>query len=574
MLNGRIVGALAAAVLCAAGPCVGQPVWHPQDVDASGSVGTFSSVKLDSPGRPHISYYDAAHGTLKYARWTGSRWIIETVDTAGDVGQYTSLVLDPGDLPHISYYDATNKALKYAHWNGSAWAIQTVDHATGHAIGQYTSIALDSSQAPSITYYHVSHSELWIARKSGSSWTRTRVDSGDAGQYTSLVLDSADVPHISYYDVSDGSLKHAWKTGISWHTETVDNSGDVGRWTSIAVTGFNSPRISYYDVTNSALKFARTTGAGWDTETVDNTADVGAGTALDVDSFENPQIVYYDATHLTLRYARFNGGGWDVGVADASPGSGQYASMVLDDRDLPHATYATAPDGIHDNLRYSTPTGGWFFWSRAPGYGADGVKPNSGAASSTVFRFQVVYQDVLGTAPVNPKVVISRNGQFYRNLRLKPVGSTPNFQVGADMKASTTLPAGAYTYRFRASSSDGSVAGGLPAQPSVGPVVTGAAGLVLSSVTATPTMHDGVEIRLRLSTAATVEAKVINMAGRRVRRLTAGEERAAGVNVLLWDGRDDGGLGMPAGRYVVEIRARAADGQEARGLCAVSLGAR
>ena len=200
-------------------------------------IGEYSSLALDSTGKPRISYHDEGNEDLKYATWDGSQWVITTVDGTnykkagqkgcnwdGDhgrdqynsikVGDYSSLALDSTGSPRISYYDETNKDLKYATWDGSRWVITTVDSVKN--MGEYSSLELNANGDPRISYYDASNGNLKFAawNRTNSLWVTEIVDrSKKVGTFTSLALNSQGMPCISYYDQSNKDLKYTGWTG-------------------------------------------------------------------------------------------------------------------------------------------------------------------------------------------------------------------------------------------------------------------------------------------------------------------------------------------------------------------------
>jgi PKD repeat protein len=235
--------------------------WEIQTVYSEARTGSLTSIALDSSDRPHISYFNSDNLDLMYARWTGSSWETQTVDSEGSVGWGTVMALDSSDCPHIIYteeiytgepplnYDSN---LKYARWTGSSWEIQTVG-SEGRGLKD---LVLDSFDCPHISYSSAKN-DLMYARWTGSSWEIQIVDSEvDIVWDVSIALDSSGYPHISYS--TNENLKYARWTGSSWEIQIVDtNLGVYGTWESIAIGPSDVVHISYMDEINDDLKYAR-----------------------------------------------------------------------------------------------------------------------------------------------------------------------------------------------------------------------------------------------------------------------------------------------------------------------------
>ncbi|MCK5292432.1 MAG: hypothetical protein KAR39_10510 [Thermoplasmata archaeon] len=324
----------------------------------SGRIRGDISVALDSHDLPHISYCDEVlsdphDADLKYARWVGSNWSIETVDSDGNVGLDNSIALDSHDYPHIAYFDDTNDDLKYAWWNGSVWNNETVDSA-GH-VGRYASVALDNQDHPHVSYQAqiqvggVAHYDLRHAWWNGSAWNIETVDTYIRG-YTSIALDSHDYPHISYHDDVNFNLKYARWNGSTWSIETVDPLRLVGSMSSLALDIQDFPHIGYYaGGANDDLRYARWNGSTWSIETVDSIGRVGQWPSLAIDSGDFPHISYSSADS-GLKYARWNGTAWTLEIVDTIDAVGTSTSIAVDSKGHPHIACNT----WSRNLKYAT----------------------------------------------------------------------------------------------------------------------------------------------------------------------------------------------------------------------------
>jgi hypothetical protein len=82
----------------------------------------------------------------------------------------------------------------------------------------------------------------------------------------------------------------------------------------------------------------------------------------------------------------------------------------------------------------------------------------------------------------------------------------------------------------------------------------------------------GAQVQFGLSSAAQVDARVLNIAGRPIKTICTAKACEAGTNTLLWNAMSDGGLRVPNGVYLVDVAARTDDGGQSKALTQVRVG--
>ena len=209
----------------------------------------------------------------------------------------------------------------------------------------------------------------------------------------------------------------------------------------------------------------------------------------------------------------------------------------------PDGANVQAPPRIADGVRLDFRPNGW----SGEAYAASFAKPSAGQQE---WRFTV-------TSSAAGRVVLST----------PDLSALPSDQrlLLKDLAANRTVDlrtTSSYTYA--------AAEAGVQRQFSI-EVQPRGAGLMVSSLSATPARDGGAEVRFVLTSSASCDVEVMNLAGRPVRRVGTGRVYEAGQQVISWNGRNDNGLTVPSGRYLVRVRARSTDGQTAQGLSALSV---
>ena len=319
---------------CSDPACV---VAHSNVVDggAGDLVGQYTSLVLDASEFPVISYYDFTTGDLKLAHCNdadcaGGDDPSNVVDSTNDRGQYSSLALDSIGRPVISYYDATSHRLLLAHCNDTdctggddapLGVVSTGEVGTDD-VGQFSSMALDLFDGfPTIAYYNATQGDLKLIHCTDQGCTGPQssvlVDgtgAADVGANLSMTLDLASNPVISYYDATNLGLSIARCDTTACAAPTISQPlvslpGPID--TSIAMDNMADVAVvSYIDSSTPTvvMRVVRCDDAACNTvssSTPDSVSgEMPMNTALVLDLNGNPTIARFDslASRLTVTH--------------------------------------------------------------------------------------------------------------------------------------------------------------------------------------------------------------------------------------------------------------------------------
>lgn len=231
------------------------------DLIDSGGIGSAPVSDVDSSDRPHVVY--VKDGDLKYARWDGSGWRVETVDADFEYAlQRQSFALDQLDRPHIIYTDKTHLDARYAHWTGDHWEIETID-----GFGYITSgaIAIGSNGQPHLCYFDHTNHTLKYARLDASRWSIapvspvvssfSNISSNTNSDKCEIEVDAADRLTIAFDDNWVRGSALARLANGHWTVDFLDTSA-TGRTPIIALdaSGRTHLAYSYWHSTSSSSR--------------------------------------------------------------------------------------------------------------------------------------------------------------------------------------------------------------------------------------------------------------------------------------------------------------------------------
>lgn len=372
--------------------------WVFEDIRVTSPPIRAISLDVDEPGDPHIAFAQRGAGGgnlcgnyLKYATRTGGTWTAQVGDSIGLQmwSEYSAIATDVDWFPHIAYTHmtvncvGTPQEIRYARNTGSAWIVEVVDSTSSAFVAD-----LETDPDEDVHVVYRGSSANYAVRSTGN-WTIEDIPNVNGGHAALALHGNGTEVHAAF---STGGVAATWYAARQAGTWTVESLGRISDRCDIAVDNGGQPHIAWSrrDVaadTDSVL-YATKTGGSWVIETV----EVNAGNVhINVDENGNPHLAYQGLGGSPDRVisARRWGGVWQSEIVDADSIVARWIGFDLDALGRPHLAYL-----VDSGVRYATLDPAT---SVSPTIGEDPIHLTVAPNPSRVGDARILYQAPLDT---------------------------------------------------------------------------------------------------------------------------------------------------------------------------------
>lgn len=359
-------------------------VWIEQQIHAAGST-RWGTLVVDSQDEPHVFLLESTMSArLLHLIWTGITWSVDAVESETGI---PSVMLDSSDNIHLVYSMREVDDLRYARYNGDSWEIETID--SGDADKNGCVDIMPDGEALAV-YFSFPAMTMSLALRDGGAWPTQVFDEAALGSTShgeetiQVALDNLETTHVGY--INQNTLYHAYFTGTEWITEDVapacsiiemiiDDSDfihvcyqDYGRTDNYTYSVFNGsiwsclpiplverkiqamtigtdgyPWVTAYGYRNGKLYFMHYNGSAWQYDSLGDIGEYVNVSSITSDSAGQAHICYYDAANSDLVYKVGFDNAWASETVDGGTGFRGYSnSIVLDAVGAPWISYGGA----------------------------------------------------------------------------------------------------------------------------------------------------------------------------------------------------------------------------------------
>lgn len=237
------------------------------------------------------------------------------------------------------------------------------------------------------------------------------------------------------------------------------------------------------------------------------------------------------------------------------PGTNYAYYFEAQDADSAAAGGSPTPENDAPDVSNQLPS---LAWTGETNYLNDGVFPKA-ASSAEPSVFRVKYSDADNDAPAAgyPRLYVKKGAAQVSGSPFLMNCSGTGYVAGVICDFSKVLGSGDYSYRFEAFDLYNGLASGAPAGESGGLVSIGTDLPAPQEVKVyhgvfKPGENEKTNVSFNTAAPVSISVTVYNNVGRKVKELYRGGS-SAGLNLIQWDGRDDGGQRVSSGVYTIKI---------------------